>query len=100
MPRCGQRDIVSKLYCTVSVWLIYTLARAWAIAAANAYRTYADTRWLNMAVAVWNAVNDGCVITANVASSGSIPIKNVTVPAECNGSTLFLNIVSERILTA
>lgn len=39
-----------------------------------------------MAVAVWNQVNSGCVITADIASSGVMTGKNVTVPGQCDGS--------------
>ncbi|KAK7688545.1 hypothetical protein QCA50_008083 [Cerrena zonata] len=59
----------------------------WAVAAANAYRAYGDSRWLNMAVAVWNQVNSGCTITADVAANGVMTGKNVTVPGQCNGKT-------------
>ncbi|KAK7688550.1 hypothetical protein QCA50_008088 [Cerrena zonata] len=61
--------------------------KTWAVAAANAYRAYGDSTWLNMAVSVWNQVNGGCSITTGVATSGVMTGKNVTVPGQCNGKT-------------
>ncbi|CAL1698229.1 unnamed protein product [Somion occarium] len=61
---------------------------SWALAAINAYRAYGRDLFLSTATAVWNQINDGCVITADDATKGSHPIKNVTLPARCNGTSV------------
>ncbi|CAL1698178.1 unnamed protein product [Somion occarium] len=61
---------------------------SWALAAINAYRAYRRDLFLSTAAAVWNQINDGCVITADDASKGSHPIKTVTLPAQCNGTSV------------
>lgn len=48
-------------------------------------------------MAVWNAVNSGCVITPDTASSGVMTGKNVTVPGQCNGSMVFSHLISTQM---
>lgn len=62
---------------------------AWGIAGANTYRVYGFFQGRDLAVRVWNQINDKCVITAANAASGTHPTKNVTFSSQCNGSGLF-----------
>ncbi|KAK7688115.1 hypothetical protein QCA50_008485 [Cerrena zonata] len=61
---------------------------AWGIAGANAHRAYGGSQWLDFAATIWNQINNGCVITAADAASGTHPTKNVTFPSQCNSTSV------------
>ena len=65
-------------------------ASAWAVAGANTYRAYGGSQWHDLAVAVWNQINDRCLITAADSSVGTHPTKNVTFPSQCNDGRLLI----------
>ncbi|KIJ55510.1 hypothetical protein M422DRAFT_151671 [Sphaerobolus stellatus SS14] len=83
----NQARVTSNLHLVASLHSGFYETHWWATAAIYGFRAYKDSSLLDLAIATWNTATQ-YVITSNDASVNSIPTKNFTIPASCNGSTM------------
>ena len=55
----------------------------WGLTAIYAFRAYADQKFLDMAITIWQQYTP-FVITTDDADAGAHPSKNVAFPSTCN----------------